>query len=441
MSEAIDPKKFTMPSAIEAEKAVCSALMHDPGWTLNQCAIHGLDRHALYIERHALFFDVIAELHEQKRTVDFVTAGQRLRDMGKLEEFGGPHALHELAAFSPTLAGTSDYIEEIIDKHIRRQTYVACMSAANMARTGDKRAASVLDSLASDVARLSMRRKVDEPETIAKPVMDKLNRMNSNEPKKDVILTGIDGLDRHSPLNLGDMPTISGEKKAGKSILALTILAHVGLELKLPVAYFSLEDRTDAVIDRLYASVARVPIWKHHKSTLSEIEFTNISTSSLRLGQSRIYVRDDIFDLGAIVAFIKRLKAKEPTLAVAVVDYAQLVRAREGKNDSREQEVARISRTLRLLAMEMRIAIILLCQLNSDGETRESRAIEMDTTAMWKVCNGREQGTKLIAIPFQRNGTSNIAFPVTFLGQLARFENQSKTEIEEYTAPTRKGKP
>jgi replicative DNA helicase len=431
---------FIMPSAVEAEKGAICALLNNPEWALSVFAKYGVTRQSFYIERHAIFCDVAIALHEAKRPLDLVTVTQRLTDLKKLEECGGRQAVHELFAFNPTLHGTEAYLEDISEKQVRRESYVACMKAANEARNGTEPIAKVLSSHAADIANLSMGRKVDEPETILKPVQDKLNRMTSNEPKKDIVLTGIDGLDRHSPLKLGDMPTISGEKKAGKSILALTILAHVGLELKLPTLYFSLEDRTEQVIDRLYASVSRVPIWKHHKSAVNSMEMGNLSTAGMRLGGSKIYVRDDIFDLSAIVAFTKRLKAKEPTLGVVVVDYAQLVRGRESKSDNREQEVARISRTLRLLALELRVAIILICQLNSDGETRESRAIEMDTTAMWKVCNGREQGTKLIAVPFQRNGTSNIAFPITFLGQIARFENQAKTEVEDYEAPTKKGK-
>lgn len=422
-----------LPNAIEAEKAVICSLLNFPDTTLARCEAHSVSGPAFYTEQHRTFFETIATLREKNRPVDLVTVAQSLKDQGKLEAVGGFPAVSELFTFTSTFQNLGDYLVTIADKHTRRETYAACMGAANDALNAEGAASAILDALAGKVATLSAGRKAGDIETIRAAVMDKMNRMTNKEPKKDVIRTGIDGLDRHSALNKGDMPCISGERKAGKSMLALTILAYIGLELNLPVAYVSLEDRTAAVIDRLTAAVSRVPCWKHHAKFLVGDDDVRLNAACTKLGTSRIYVKDDIFDLATIVSFIKRLKAKEPELPAVVVDYAQLVRAKEGKGDTREQEVARISRTFRLLAMELRIAIILLCQLNSEGETRESKQIEMDTTAMWKVCNNKEPNTKLLAIPFQRNGASAIAFPLTFLGDVCRFENQAKTEIEEYS--------
>jgi replicative DNA helicase len=428
-----------LPNALEAEKGVLCALLNSPEWTLTQCETYGVTAASFYTEAHTTVFETVKELVEAKRPIDFVTVVGALQTKGKLEDVGNFHGITALTQFVGTYANTGAYLEEIADKYTKRQMWSACMSAANDALTSEKPALGLLDSLAGTVASLSAGRKVADIEPIKEAVMDKLRRMTANEPRKNVIKTGIDGLDRHSPMNLGDMPVISGERKAGKSMLSLTILAHIGLELKKPVAVISLEDRTDAVIDRLTASIARVPCWRHHAQFLKGNEDDRLNAACMQLAGSKIYIKDDLFDLGPIVSFIKRLKAKEPDLAAVVVDYAQLVRAKE-KGDTRENEVARISRTFRLLAMELRVAILLLCQLNTEGDARESKQIEMDATAMWKVCNAKEPNSKLLAIPFQRNGASNIAFPLTFLGEICRFENQSSCDAEEYTAekPTKR---
>lgn len=427
-----------LPNAIEAEKCVLCALINNADWALAKCAMHGVTRDSFYPEAHALIFDAVAKLRENRRPVDSVILAQAMSGDGTLERVGGMPELLSLATYTPTTGNIPAYLDAIADSHTKRQLYSACTAAASEAITSGDPAAKMLDALASTIARLSAGKSVADIETIKAAVMDKMKRMTDKEPQKNRLATGIDGLDQHSPLNLGDMPCISGERKAGKSMLALTILAHIGLVLNLPVAYVSLEDRTEQVVDRLTASVSRVPCWKHHAKFLTGTDDEKLNAACTKLGLSKIYVKDDIFDLSAIVAFIRRLKSKEPTLPAVVVDYAQLVRARE-KGENREQEVAKISRTLRLLAMELRIAIILLCQLNTEGETRESKQIEMDTTAMWKVCNGKEAGTKLIAVPFQRNGASGIAFPLTFLGEICRFENQAKTElVDEMPDPPRK---
>lgn len=437
MGEKLDQDRPVVAFSEVAEKGTLCALLNHPSWAATAFDARGVRPEWFFIPQHVLVYRAARKLMAEGRPVDFITIAQLLKDQGKWQDV--EPILSGLFIYVASSSNAGAYLDELCDKYQRRQTYLVCREFMDKASFGEEPAEMFLNTLATRVAEISSGGKVAKIETITKPVMDKLSRLNNGEPKKDVIRTGIDGLDRHSVLNLGDMPTITGEKKAGKSTLALTLLAHVALELKLPGCYFSLEDRTEQVIDRLFASVSRVPQWKHHKSTLNELELRNLSTASVALGGSPIYVRDDIFDLSAIVAFLKRLKTKKPDLALAVVDYAQLVRARESKQDSREQEVARVSRTLRLLAMELRVAIVLLCQLNDEGQTRESRAIEMDTTALWKICNGREAGTKLLAIPFQRNGRSGIAFPLTFLGEICRFENHSKTEIEDYD-PDRKKK-
>ncbi len=132
-----------------------------------------------------------------------------------------------------------------------------------------------------------------------------------------------------------------------------------------------------------------------------------------------IDIRDDVYDLSSIVAVIRQ--AKDLTLVVA--DYAQLIRPNL-KDSNREQEVAKISRTLRLVAMETKVPIILLSQLNEQGRSRESRSLEQDTTANWNIVfDDEEPNERMITIPYQRNGESGIQFKVAFLGAIARVEN------------------
>jgi len=109
-----------------------------------------------------------------------------------------------------------------------------------------------------------------------------------------------------------------------------------------------------------------------------------------------------------------------------VVDHAQLVRA--SGIETRREEVEKVSRELRLLAMELHVPLLLLCQLNKEGETRETKALEMDATAMWRIdrTSNVENGERRLVIPWQRNGESGIAANVAFNGSLARVENLSR---------------
>ncbi len=111
------------------------------------------------------------------------------------------------------------------------------------------------------------------------------------------------------------------------------------------------------------------------------------------------------------------------------MDYLQLVDGdKVSKDDSREQIIAKTSRTLRRAASELNIAILLLVQLNEDGQVRESRAPGMDCTAHVRIEPGDAEGEKWARVVYQRNGPSNVGIPLTHIGQFLRFEQGVKRE-------------
>lgn len=255
--------------------------------------------------------------------------------------------------------------------------------------------------------------------------MEKLERMESGEPDADVLRTGISGLDKHSPLRLGDMPLIVGERKAGKSILSLTVAINTCRD-NAGVLYFSLEDKEPKLIDRIFAGASRIPMDRHHLKLMTQADFAAMRRTVTDLPKTDFVIRDDVQDLGSILAVARQEKSAQPNLQLIVVDYAQLVCAPVRKSDSREREVAMVSRSLRLLAMELNVALLLLSQLNKDGESRESRALEQDATACWQLNTVEDQHSRrTLSIPWQRNGESGVFFPVTFLGHIARVENHA----------------
>jgi replicative DNA helicase len=337
----------------------------------------------------------------------------------------------EILSHVPTALYAEEFADAVIEKHTLREIINRTRELNASAWADDAQSGPILEALATLSALAAPKTGEVSFKTL---LLDKMRRMEDGEPNEDLISTGIAMLDRDSPLRIGDMPLISGERKAGKSIFALSIATNVLLAGDA-VLYFSLEDRTSKVIDRLFAGVARVPIVNHHLKSMSEAESQRIDDAFEKLAAKKMFIRDDIQDLGPMCAVIRQRKARNPELKLVVVDYAQLVRARMAKGSNREQEVAAVSRTLRLIGMELGLAIIVLCQLNKEGDTRESKALEQDATAMWKIvkmteknAHGEDQDVhnrRFIVIPFQRNGESGVGFPVTFFGHIARVENLS----------------
>lgn len=412
-----------IPHSIEAERATLASFLLEPGDVGAICNERGIGSAHFHLPQHQVLFERMAGLWKDGQSVDYVTLTNALGS--RLEEIGGPPYIHELAAMLPSAANLRSHLAILEETGMRRQIMALADKAKQDAQEGQEAASTVLGAMiaqAGDIAAPTVKR----APTMKELAMDKINRMQKGEVRTDILRTGIAKLDEHSPLYLGAMPLISGERKAGKSILSITISLNLCAAGKRGL-YFSLEEPTPNVVDRIMANLSKVPILKHTATGLSEREFAGIIAAAEKMSSLPLTIYDDVFDLGQMAGIIRRHKARYPDLAFVVVDYAQLVSVTLEKGANREQHVAAVSRMLRRLSMELKVAMLVLCQLNNDGNTRESKALEQDATAMWKVSSPDEDhpGERWINIPWQRGGDSAIKFPVTFLGHLARFDNHA----------------
>lgn len=404
-------------SAPEIEQAAISAMMQWP-----QCMNEGIERlndgHFAVAQNRTIYTELTGQWGEGVKC-DLIVFTQRLREKRMLEQVGGAAYLtttYASVCHSPDAFGY--YVEILIEQSSKRELVLTCRDVTKSNLDASE------NPVGETIAKLSeIKTTALKPRTFSDAVEEKWERMQSGAPDTDIVKTGLAVIDNNSPLRLGDMPLIGGEKKSGKSILALTIAVNVAQQ-GTSILYFSLEDREPKVMDRLFAGVSRVPMHAHHVKKMNPVEMHATISAHEKLGALDFTIRDDALDLLAIMAVSRKHVTRKPKTLI-VIDYAQLVRV---KADSRREEVEKVSRDLRLLAMELVVPIILLCQLNKEGDTRESMALSMDATAMWKVEVEEQKDKSLqrhIRIPWQRNGESNLSFPVAFFGSIARFENMA----------------
>lgn len=430
------PQQFqrTLPQNQDAEKALLGSLMISAR-LFPEIIEMGLNVSTFHNPVNGLVFSALFDQYNQNHPTDFVTLTEQLHKNGSLDACGGAAYLTDLSGVS-TSANALYYATIMLEKWRLRGLIVGCTETASRAYDEQENVDGLISELASTLSQMvapTMKRR-----TFKEALHQKLERMMRHDPDDNVLKTGIEKLDLGSPLKLGDMPLICGERKAGKSVFSLTMAVNVSAEKS--VLYFSLEDREEKVIDRVFSSHSKIPLVKQHSRDFDEYDMRAATKTVDTLGKNKITIRDDVYDLDKIVAVSKQVKTQTPDLSLIVVDYAQLVRAVTKKNANREQEVALVSRTLRLLSMELNVALILLCQLNADGATRESKALEQDATACWMIKHYEkpENTKRLISIPWQRNGDSGIHFPVCFLGNIARVENLSPKEWQEYADANKK---
>ena len=184
----------------------------------------------------------------------------------------------------------------------------------------------------------------------------------------------------------------------------------------------SLEMPASQIIDRLVAKIGNVSLRALAEGVKIDAHMHGVSKALNILSNSSLVIRDDLHDVASIVA-TARAMAKSPTgLRVVLVDYIQLVRCDLGREGTREREVAEVSRSLRLLGLELKCLVIGITQLNEQGKARESRAIQQDATCIMAIKLDEDAAeSRTIGIPYQRNGPCGVQTSLTFNGRTASF--------------------
>lgn len=176
------------------------------------------------------------------------------------------------------------------------------------------------------------------------------------------------------------------------------------------------------VIDRLVARLGRVCMRSLEEGVKTGAEINGVMMATQAISKANVIIRDDLHNIASICATARAMAKSAIGLGVLFVDYIQLVRCDLGKDFTREREVAEVSRSLRLLAMELKCLVIGITQLNEQGKARESRAIGQDATCVMVVKHDEDDpAVRTVTIPIQRSGPSGVKTELKFNGRTATF--------------------
>jgi replicative DNA helicase len=192
--------------------------------------------------------------------------------------------------------------------------------------------------------------------------------------------------------------------------------------VKKGVLIISLEMPASQIIDRLVARLGNVSLRSLAEGVKTEHELNGMQRALNVLHRSNLIIRDDLYDIQAICSVARAMSKSTMGWGVMFVEYSQLIRCELGKDSTREREVAEVSRSLRLLGLELGCLVIGITQLNEQGKARESRAIQQDATCVMAIEIDGEESRK-VSIPFQRNGPCGVSTHLRFNGRTASFLN------------------
>ncbi|MBR0464603.1 MAG: replicative DNA helicase [Clostridia bacterium] len=413
----------TPPHHLEAERSVLGSMMQSSEAVM--LAIESLRDIDFYDPAHREIFDAMSRISAQGRPVDLVTLHEELSRKGTLEGVGGLDYLITLNQFVPTTANVGAYIRIVDEKATLRRLIEAASGISQACYSGEEETPVILAAAEKSIYDITMRKggeTLAPIHTITTAAFEHMERLEKNRGKLDGVATGFTDLDRVlTGMHAGEFLLLAARPSMGKTSIGMNIVANAAIRGQAKCAVFSLEMPAEQLVMRLLCSQANVDMQLARRGQLTMDDWSRLADALVTLAQAPIYIDST----SAITVPEVRSKARrlqmEHGLDFILIDYLSLMTA-TGRNNSRQEEVSSISRSLKALAQELKIPVLVLQQLSrantarSDhrpvlSDIRDSGAIEQDADvvmflhreAYYNPDTEKKNGAELI-IAKQRNG-------------------------------------
>ncbi|MGI9311758.1 MAG: replicative DNA helicase [bacterium] len=433
------------PQALEAEQSLLGGLLLDNRkWD----EIAGLVAPGdFYHYNHRLIFEAIGGLRADSEPADVVTVGEWLDRAGAIEKAGGFAYLSTLANDTPSAANILTYAKIVRDQAVLRALIAAAndISALAYAPAG-KDAGKVLEAAEKRVFDIAARderarQEFAELHKLLDTAATRIYELSELDDPITGVATGFDDLDEMtSGLQRGDLVIVAGRPSMGKTALALNIAEYAIITKKLPVAVFSMEMPGEQLAMRLLAAVGQINLKRLRSGRLRDEDWPRMNSAVKLLHEAPMFINSSArLTPLELRSQIRRLLTQHREIGLIIIDYIQLMEGDDSK-ENRATEISSITRALKTMAMEFKVPIVALSQLNRGleqrpnkrpvmSDLRESGAIEQDADVIFfiyrdEVYNSEsaDRGTAEVIIGKQRNGPIGTV-KLTFREEYTRFEN------------------
>lgn len=433
------------PQDIEAEQAVIGSMLTDQDAVI--AAIEVLKAEDFYREDNKLIFEAILNIYNRAEPIDIITLKSELSSMGKLDAVGGLEYIAELPDKVPTTANVERYIKIVEEKSMLRNLVKTANEILSLGYDETQNVEDILDSAEKKIFDVMQRKSQKGYSTIKDILIDSFSRLEELYNQKSHVTgvpTGFVDLDNKTAgFQNSDFILIAARPAMGKSAFALNIATYAATRANVPVAIFSLEMSKEQVANRILCSEALVDSNKVRTGNLEDDEWQKLAETSGELSNAEIYVDDTPgINIMEIRARCRKLKL-EKNIGLVLIDYLQLIQGSGKKGANREQEIAEISRSLKILAKELNIPVVALSQLSRAVEgrpdhrpmlsdLRESGSIEQDADIVMFLYrddyyneDSEKKNIAEVIIAKQRSGSlGNIE--LAWLGSYTKFANLEK---------------
>ena len=429
------------PQNLEAEESVLGAMLLSPVAVGTVSEI--LSAADFYRESHAKIFRAALGLWGKGEPVDAITLANELDERSELDAIGGQARVAELAALVPSTSNVEHYARIVKEMATLRGLVRAGQEITRLGQDRPGEVTDLVDRAEQIVFELGQQRVTSDfahIETLLKESFERITQLYEAGSEITGIPSGFRELDLlTSGFQPGNLVILAARPSMGKSALGLCIAANLGVRSETPVALFTLEMSKAEVTQRMMCSEAKVESQRLRSGRLAPDDWPRLTTACDRLMKAPIYVDDTgsttIMELRSKA---RRLKSREPSLGLILVDYLQLMTS-GATVENRVQEVSQISRALKVLARDLEVPIVAMSQLSRAVEQRhdkrpilsdlrESGSLEQDSDLVAFVYRDEyylgeesdQQGIAEIHLAKHRNGPTGTV-KLSFLRRYAKF--------------------
>ena len=442
------------PSSEEAERGVLGSALIESERVIELCSMKAISGESFYVPAHRMLFEKLIEMHQSVKAIDLLTVGEDLKQSEMLDQVGGYAFLEGLIDSTPTSAHAEFYMEIVQQKHLFRRIIAQAVESIDLCYT-EEDAEELLNRTQEQFFELSDQ-KASSIEEWKEVVYKTAGQIIEGVKTEDGVPTGFIDLDKElRGLHKTDMIVLAARPSMGKTSLAMNIAEHAALgnnpeHKAYAIGVFSLEMSQQQLVRRMLFSKAGVPAWKDFRSNDDNARLTQAAD---QLGKAAIIVDDsaglDIMDLRARARRMKRLY----NVDLLVIDYLQLLGDKRRQRDGRQQETASISNSIKAMAKELDVPVLILSQLSRapeqggrDGsprlsDLRDSGAIEQDADVVLLLqrpsFNDAHKGDvdendplAIVHIAKHRNGPTGKV-DLNFFKEMTRFESRDTHHIND----------
>ncbi len=379
------------PHDDDAEQAVLGSMLTDKDAVVS--AIEVLKPDDFYRSDNMTIYEATMNIYGKGEPIDIITLKDELTAMGKLDAVGGLEYLASLPEKVPTTANVDKYVKIVEEKSLLRNLIKTANELITLGYSQNEEIETIMDNAEKKIFDIMQKKSQKGYEAIKDILVDsfsELQELYNNKQHITGVATGFIDLDNKTAgFHKSELILIAARPAMGKTAFALNIATNAAVSANTPVVVFSLEMSKEQCANRILCAQAMVDSSKVQKGDINDDEWTKLAMASGELSESSGIFIDDTpgITVAEIRAKCRKLKL-EKDIGLIVIDYLQLISG-SGKSSSREQEIAEISRSLKILAKEINVPVIALSQLSRAPEARtdhrpmlqdlrESGSIEQD---------------------------------------------------------------